>query len=148
MRRMFADIDADVHVLVDGDDTYDATAAPGMIALLLRDRLDLVNGAHQDELRWCLRPGHRLGEYCASEQDSAAYLPDRISSTCFFGLQGFLAAVREDVPALSDGFELETELTVHALDLQKYHLPRPSFLPGTPAGSQSKLHTIRDGCAS
>jgi glycosyltransferase involved in cell wall biosynthesis len=61
VRRMFADIDADVYVLVDGDDTYDATAAPGMIARLLRDRLDLVNGARNSTSEDAFRPGHRFG---------------------------------------------------------------------------------------
>jgi glycosyltransferase involved in cell wall biosynthesis len=143
VRRMFADIDADVYVLVDGDDTYDATAAPGMIALLLRDRLDLVNGARSSTSEAAFRPGHRFGNALLSRMVQLIFGP-------YFAdmLSGYKVLSRRFVktfPALSDGFELETELTVHALDLRMPSAETVLPYRERPAGSQSKLHTIRDG---
>lgn len=143
VRRMFADIDADVYVLVDGDDTYDATAAPGMIALLLRDRLDLVNGARSSTSDGAFRPGHRLGNALLSRMVQLIFGPHFVDMLS--GYKVFSRRFVKTFPALSDGFELETELTVHALDLR---MPSAeTILPyrERPAGSQSKLHTIRDG---
>ncbi len=143
VRRMFADIDADVYVLVDGDDTYDATAAPGMIALLLRERLDLVNGARSSASEGAFRPGHRFGNALLSRMVQLIFGPHFVDMLS--GYKVFSRRFVKTFPALSDGFELETELTVHALDLR---MPSAEIvLPyrERPAGSRSKLHTFRDG---
>jgi glycosyltransferase involved in cell wall biosynthesis len=143
VRRMFADIEADVYILVDGDDTYQATAAPGMIELLLRDRLDLVNGARNSTSDGAFRPGHRFGNRLLSRMVQLIFGPYFVDM-----LSGYKVLSRRFVktfPARSDGFELETELTVHALELRMPSAETLVRYQERPAGSQSKLHTIRDG---
>jgi glycosyltransferase involved in cell wall biosynthesis len=143
VRRMFADIDADVYVLVDGDDTYDASAAAGMVDLLLRDRLDLVNGARNSISAAAFRPGHRFGNALLGRMVQLIFGPHFVDM-----LSGYKVLSRRFVktfPALSDGFELETELTVHALDLRMPSAEIVIPYRERPAGSQSKLHTLRDG---
>ncbi|HZK91234.1 MAG TPA: glycosyltransferase family 2 protein [Stellaceae bacterium] len=138
--RMFADIDADVYVLVDGDDTYCAAAAADLIAHLLEHRLDLVNGlrvgAHQ-------RRGHRLGNTLFNR------IVGRVFGSRFDDmLSGYKVLSRRFVksfPALANGFEIETELTVHALRLRMPVAELPTDYGSRPTGSLSKLHTIRDG---
>jgi glycosyltransferase involved in cell wall biosynthesis len=138
--RMFADIEADVYILVDGDDTYDATDAPRLVDHLLDNRLDLVNaardGAHE-------RPGHRFGND----------LFNRITGWVFGSrfedmLSGYKVLSRRFVksfPALATGFEIETELIVHALRLRMPVAELPSAYGRRAAGSASKLRTGRDG---
>jgi glycosyltransferase involved in cell wall biosynthesis len=138
--RMFSDIDADIYVLVDGDDTYDPSAAPELIAHLLENRLDLVNGAR---LGAHARRGHRFG--------NAVF--NRIVGWVFGArfddmLSGYKVLSRRFVksfPALANGFEIETELTVHALRLRMPVAELPTRYGSRPAGSASKLHTLRDG---
>jgi glycosyltransferase involved in cell wall biosynthesis len=143
VRRMFADIDADVYVLVDGDDTYDAAAAPAMIDRLVQERLDLVNGARSSLSEGAFRTGHRFGNAFLTTMVRLIFGPHFVDM-----LSGYKILSRRFVktfPALSDGFELETELTVHALDLR---MPSAEFVVAyreRPKGSESKLHTVWDG---
>jgi hypothetical protein len=143
VRRMFADVDADVYILVDGDDTYDADAAPGMLALLLDRQLDMVSAARQCATPATYRPGHRLGNILFSRLVCWAFgtgISDMLS-----GYRVFSRRFVKSFPALSGGFETETEFTVHALAL---HLPvmevRAPYR-SRPAGSSSKLNTVLDG---
>lgn len=143
VRRMFADIDADVYFLVDGDDTYDANAAPDMLAMLVEQQLDMVNAARHCTGREAYRLGHRLGNVVLSALVTWAFgggISDLLS-----GYRVFSRRFAKSFPALSSGFETETEFTVHALAL---HMPvreiRTSYRDRA-AGSQSKLNTLVDG---
>ena len=143
VRRMFADIDADVYVLVDGDDTYDAGAAPGMAALLLDQRLDMVSGARDTPAHGAYRRGHRLGNAVLSgmvRQVFGAGISDLLS-----GYRVFSRRFVKSFPALAAGFETETEFTIHALTLNMPVAEVRAAYRGRPAGSCSKLNTIADG---
>ena len=138
--RMFADIEADVYVLVDGDGTYDAAAAPALIDHLLEHRLDIVNGLRNGNHQ---RTGHRFGND----------LFNRIVQWVFGSrfddmLSGYKVLSRRFVksfPALATGFEIETELTVHALRLRMPSAELPTAYGDRAEGSASKLRTVRDG---
>jgi hypothetical protein len=143
VRRMFADVEADLYILVDGDDTYDAASAPVMIQMLLDGPLDMVNGARDTEISAAYRPGHRFGNVLLSAM-VARIFGDRFSDM----LSGYRAMSRRFVksfPALASGFEIETELTVHALELRMPTAELHTPYKDRPAGSTSKLHTVRDG---
>jgi glycosyltransferase involved in cell wall biosynthesis len=143
VRRMFSDIDADVYVLVDGDATYHAPSAPAMIRLLLEERLDMVVAArsHVDEAAY--RPGHVTGNRLLTGFVATVFgdaFKDILS-----GYRAFSRRFVKSFPVLAGGFEIETELTVHALELE---LPVAEICTpyyARPAGSQSKLSTWRDG---
>ncbi|WP_129649568.1 glycosyltransferase family 2 protein [Peristeroidobacter agariperforans] len=143
VRRMFADIDADVLVMVDGDDTYDASAAPTLIEHLLNNSLDMVNAARVPSSTDAYRKGHRLGNIILTGIVSMVFgnqITDMLS-----GYRIFSRRFVKSFPAISNGFEIETELTVHALDL---HLPVgeiPVRYKERCEGTSSKLHTYRDG---
>ncbi|HUI97139.1 MAG TPA: glycosyltransferase family 2 protein [Xanthobacteraceae bacterium] len=143
VRRMFGDVDADIYVLVDGDATYDAPSVHAMIARLLDGGLDMVVGARRDQEEAAYRPGHRLGNRMLTG------FVDRVFGAAFADmLSGYRVFSRRFVksfPALSGGFEIETELTVHALNLELpvAEIETPYF--ARPAGSVSKLSTWRDG---
>ena len=143
VRRMFADIDADIYVLVDGDDTYDAAAAPRLVKRLLDEQLDMVNGARRSDAREAYRPGHRLGNLVFTKLISGIF-GHRFDDI----LSGYRVLSRRFVksfPALSRGFEIETELTVHALELRMPVEEEPTHYKERPDGSESKLNTFRDG---
>jgi glycosyltransferase involved in cell wall biosynthesis len=143
VRRMFADIDADVLVLVDGDGTYDAAAAPAMVALLLREQLDMVTGVRQHAQAAAYRPGHVFGNAMLTGLVGrlfGAELADMLS-----GYRVFSRRFVKSFPALSGGFETETEFTVHALELAMPTGEYPIAYRERPTGSASKLHTVRDG---
>jgi len=143
VRRMFADVDADVYVLVDGDDTYDASAAPAMLKLLLERQLDMVSAARQDTERRAWRFGHRLGNQILT--GIVAWVFGQGISDMLSGYRVFSRRFVKSFPALSSGFETETEFTVHALAL---HLPMQEIRApyrGRGAGSHSKLNTFADG---
>lgn len=143
VRRMFADVDADVYVLVDGDGTYDASSAPAMIQLLTGQHLDMVCGKRVDSEVQAYRQGHRLGNRVLTGL-VAMLFGNRITDI----LSGYRVMSRRFVksfPALSSGFETETELTVHALDL-RIPIAEVRTPYGTrSAGTASKLNTWRDG---
>jgi glycosyltransferase involved in cell wall biosynthesis len=141
--RMFADIQADVYVLVDGDDTYSATSAPAMVRTLIETRLDMVNGKRVSEIQAAYRPGHRFGNALLSTLVSAIF-GKRFTDI----LSGYRVLSRRFVksfPALSSGFEIETELTVHALELRMPTTEIDTPYKDRPEGSVSKLRTYQDG---
>jgi hypothetical protein len=143
IRRMFADIEADVYVLVDGDATYDASASGGMVRLLLERSLDMVVGARMPVTQLAYRPGHALGNRLLTGA-VAAIFGDRVRDM----LSGYRVMSRRFVksfPGLAPGFETETELTVHALELRCPIAEVETPYRDRPKGSQSKLRTFRDG---
>src|SRR5262249_46135742 len=142
VRRMFADVDADIYVLVDGDATYDAASAPRMVEKLVNENLDLLVGQRIDQVQAAYRPGHRAGNWMLT-----AFLSN-VFCQAFDILSGYRVFSRRFVksfPVLSDGFEIETELSVHALELALpvAEIETPYFV--RPEGSFSKLNTWRDG---
>ena len=145
IRRMFADIEADAYVLVDGDDTYDAAAAPEMVRLLLEEQLDMVNGqrSEMDGEAGAYRRGHRLGNRVLSGLVRAVF-GDRIKDM-LSGYRVFSRRFVKTFPALTSGFETETEFTIHALDLMMPLAELPVSYRERPAGSASKLRTYSDG---
>jgi glycosyltransferase involved in cell wall biosynthesis len=143
VRRMFADIEAEVYVLVDGDGTYDASASEGMVRLLLEHSLDMVNGRRMPVAQHAYRRGHELGNRLLTGA-VAAIFGNRVRDM----LSGYRVMSRRFVksfPALATGFETETELTVHALELRCAIAEVETPYRVRPAGSQSKLRTFRDG---
>src|SRR5229473_4989819 len=143
VRRMFADIEADIYVLVDGDATYDAPSAPKMIEKLVGENLDMVVGARVDQEQDAYRLGHRAGNRLLSW-----FVAEVFGSTFSDILSGYRIFSRRFVksfPALSSGFEIETELTIHALELgmPMGQVKTPYY--ARPEGSTSKLNTWRDG---
>lgn len=146
VRRMFADIEADAYVLVDGDDTYDAAAAPEMLRLLLADRLDMVTGVRRTPeavAAAAYRPGHQLGNAVLTGMVRWVF-GDRISDM-LSGYRVFSRRFVKSFPALAAGFETETEFTVHALELRMPVGELRTRYRERPPGSQSKLNTWRDG---
>jgi glycosyltransferase involved in cell wall biosynthesis len=143
VRRMFADIDADIYVLVDGDATYDAASAPRMIEALLSDHLDMVVGFRVDQTAAAYRPGHRAGNWLLTSFLSAVF--GRAFKDILSGYRVFSRRFIKSFPVLSDGFEIETELSVHALELALPVAEIETPYYARPAGSFSKLHTWRDG---
>jgi len=143
VRRMFADIDADIYVLVDGDATYDAASAPRMIDALLAEHLDMVVGLRIDQVRAAYRRGHRTGNRMLTMFLSSVFgaaFKDVLS-----GYRVFSRRFVKSFPVLSDGFEIETELTVHALELALPAAEIDTPYYARPEGSFSKLNTWRDG---
>jgi glycosyltransferase involved in cell wall biosynthesis len=143
IRRAFADVDADLYVLVDGDDTYEAAAAPRMIATLLGEGLDMVNGARVTDIEKAYRPGHRLGNQVLTGMVRLVF-GDRISDM-LSGYRVFSRRFVKSFPALAGGFETETEFTVHALDLKMPVGEVRTAYKDRPVGSTSKLRTYSDG---
>ena len=143
VRRMFADVEADIYVMVDGDDTYDAKSAPELVHVLLRDQLDMMNGARETQSSDAYRPGHRMGNVVLTGMVTQIFgkrLDDMLS-----GLKVFSRRFVKSFPALSSGFEIETELTVHALALRMPIGEMVTPYKERPEGSESKLNTFRDG---
>ena len=143
MRRMFSDVDADVYVLVDGDDTYDAPAAPKLVSMLLEQQLDMVNGARVTEVQEAYRFGHRFGNRMLTGLVMAIF--GRQFTDMLSGYRVFSRRFVKSFPAISSGFEIETELTVHALELRMKTAEVLTRYKERPEGSVSKLSTIRDG---
>ncbi len=145
VRRMFADVEADVYVMADGDATYDATAARRLIDRLVEGNLDMVVGNRVDDGQNALtyRAGHRFGNRLltgAVVQLFGGGLTDMLS-----GYRVFSRRYAKSFPALSRGFEIETELTVHALELRMPYAEESTAYSTRPEGSESKLSTYRDG---
>jgi glycosyltransferase involved in cell wall biosynthesis len=143
VRRMFADVDADIYVLVDGDATYDAASAPRMIDTLLSDRLDMVVGLRVDQAVAAWRPGHRVGNRILTGFLSSVF--GQAFKDILSGYRVFSRRFVKSFPVLSDGFEIETELTVHALELALPVAEIDTPYYARPEGSVSKLNTWRDG---
>jgi glycosyltransferase involved in cell wall biosynthesis len=143
VRRMFADVEADIYVIVDGDGTYDATVARAMVERLVQGGLDMVNCAREPAADGVYRPGHQFGNRVLTGLVARVFgkrLKDMLS-----GYRAMSRRFVKSFPALSTGFEIETEITVHALELRApiAELSAPYFQ--RPRGSASKLRTIGDG---
>jgi glycosyltransferase involved in cell wall biosynthesis len=143
VRRMFADVDADVYVLVDGDATYDAPSAPRMIEKLVNEHLDMVVGLRVDQERSAYRPGHRTGNWMLTMFLSSVF--GQAFKDILSGYRVFSRRFVKSFPVLSDGFEIETELTVHALELAMPVAEIETPYYARPEGSFSKLNTWGDG---
>ena len=143
VRRMFADIDADVYVMADGDLTYDPKAAPEMVRMLLADQLDMVVGTRQHEAAEAYRGGHVLGNRLFTGLLSGLF--GRSFSDIFSGYRIFSRRFAKSFPVLSAGFEIETEMSVHALELRMPVGELATAYGARPEGSASKLSTWRDG---
>jgi glycosyltransferase involved in cell wall biosynthesis len=143
VRRMFADIEADVYVLVDGDATYDAPSAPGMIERLVNDHLDMVVGLRVDQEQAAYRRGHRAGNWLLTSFLSSVF--GQAFTDILSGYRVFSRRFVKSFPVLSDGFEIETELTVHALELAMPVAEVETPYYARPEGSVSKLNTWSDG---
>jgi glycosyltransferase involved in cell wall biosynthesis len=146
IRRGFADVEADIYVLVDGDDTYDAAAAPEMVRRLLDEQLDMVTGRRVSEAEVAdaaYRRGHRFGNRLLTGLVASVFgarVSDMLS-----GYRVFSRRFVKSFPALSSGFEIETEVTVHALELGMPVGEQPTRYKERPPGSRSKLRTWSDG---
>jgi glycosyltransferase involved in cell wall biosynthesis len=143
VRRMFADVDADVYVMADGDLTYDPKAAPAMVRQLLDGQLDMVVGTRLHEASEAYRGGHVLGNRLFT--GLLARLFGRSFSDIFSGYRVFSRRFIKSFPVLSEGFEIETEMSVHALELRMPVGELETAYGARPEGSESKLSTYRDG---
>jgi len=143
VRRMFADVEADIYVLIDGDDTYDAAKIPEMIHCLLDNNLDMVNGARVTSVKAAYRPGHRFGNWLLTGIVRWIF-GDRFKDM-LSGFRVFSRRYVKSFPALAAGFEIETELTVHALHLRMPTAEIETIYKERPEGSLSKLSTFKDG---
>jgi glycosyltransferase involved in cell wall biosynthesis len=143
VRRMFSDVEADVYVLVDGDDTYEAASAGPMVERLLNGRLDMMNGTRVTNIDAAYRRGHRTGNTMLSGLVRRMFgnrVTDMLS-----GYRVFSRRFVKSFPALSSGFEIETELTIHALELAMPIGEMETLYKDRPLGGASKLRTYSDG---
>ncbi len=143
VRRMFSDIEADVYVLVDGDDTYEAASSRPMVQRLLEERLDMLSGTRVTETAAAYRRGHRMGNTMLSglvRRTFGSGITDMLS-----GYRVFSRRFVKSFPALSSGFEIETELTIHALELSMPIGEMETPYKERPQSSSSKLRTYSDG---
>ena len=144
VRRAFADVEADVYVMIDGDDTYDAAALPSMIATLLKGPYDHVLGVRRDvQEKSSYRPGHEAGNKAFNRLTSRVFgthVTDMLS-----GYRVFSRRFVKSFPAMSREFEIETQLTVHAATLRVPQIEVPVGFKERAAGTESKLNTFSDG---
>jgi len=143
VRRMFQDVDADIYVMVDGDDTYDASVAPQLVARLLDEQLDMVVGRRIETHQAAYRAGHRLGNRVLTGLVAklfGAQIVDMLS-----GYRVFSRRFVKSFPSSSREFEIETELTVHAMQMRMAVAEIDTNYKERPPGSTSKLRTFRDG---
>jgi glycosyltransferase involved in cell wall biosynthesis len=143
IRRMFADIEADIYVIVDGDDTYDAAAAPRLVSVLVDHQLDMVNARRVTDERDAYRAGHQFGNKLLSGMIHLIF-----GDRCRDVLSGYRVMSRRFVksfPGLAQGFDIEAELTIHALELGIPMMEMEAAYKARPQGSVSKLRTYRDG---
>ncbi len=143
VRRMFADVDADIYVMADGDLTYDPASAPAMIDLLLAEQLDMVVGTRRHEEKGAYRGGHLLGNKLFTSLLSGLF--GRSFSDIFSGYRVFSRRFVKSFPVLSAGFEIETEMSVHALELRMPVGEIETAYGARVEGSESKLSTYGDG---
>lgn len=143
VRRMFADVEADIYVIVDGDNTYNASDSPKMIELLIKDQLDMVSANRVADNDLSFRPGHRTGNRVMSML--VAKIFGKGLNDLFSGYRVFTRRFVKSFPALSEGFEIETEFTIHALELRMKLAEVNSLYRARPVGSVSKLNTTKDG---
>ncbi|MEM7702158.1 MAG: glycosyltransferase family 2 protein [Pseudomonadota bacterium] len=143
VRRMFADIDADIYIMCDADETYEAEAAPVLLSTLIEDGLDMVVGARSNATQGAYRPAHEFGNWLLTSLVKLMFgsgYKDMLS-----GYRVFSRRFVKSFPIMAQGFEIETELTIHALQLEMPSLEVPTDFNERPVGSESKLNTIKDG---
>ena len=143
VRRMFADIDADIYVMADGDATYEAAAAPALVARLVDEQLDMVVGSRKSEVEEAYRRGHRLGNKLLTGMLTQVF--GRSFTDILSGYRVFSRRFVKSFPVLSAGFEIETEISVHALELKMPTAEIVTAYAARPEGSVSKLSTYSDG---
>ncbi len=143
VRRMFADVEADIYIMADGDATYEAAAAPLLVRQLIDENLDMVVGARKSEIEAAYRRGHRLGN--AMLTGMLARIFGRTFTDILSGYRVFSRRFVKSFPVLSVGFEIETEISVHALELRMPVAEQVTAYAARPNGSESKLSTYRDG---
>lgn len=143
VRRMFADIEADIYVLVDGDDTYDASSINSAISLLVENNLDMINISREETGQAAYRRGHRFGN--AMLTNIVRMIFGRHIKDMLSGYRVFSRRYVKTFPTSSSGFEIETELTVHALELDMPITEMKAPYKERPEGSFSKLSTYKDG---
>ncbi len=143
IRRLFASVEADIYVMIDGDDTYEASEAPRLIERLESERLDMINVARTSDDDEAYRFGHQFGNRAITKM-IASLFGGRFEDV-FSGYRVFSRRFVKSFPALSSGFEIETELTVHALRLRMPVAEERAVYRARPDGSESKLRTYRDG---
>ncbi len=143
VRRMFADVEADLYLMVDGDDTYDAASAPKLVRCLRQGGHDMVVAVRRHRRQAAYRAGHVWGNRALT-----GFLGRLFGRPCrdiLSGYRGFSRRFVKSFPALSAGFDIETELTVHALELRMSVGEVETPYKERPAGSTSKLSTYKDG---
>ncbi len=143
VRRMFADIEADVYIMADGDATYEAAAAPALVQQLLDEQLDMLVGARKSEIDAAYRRGHKLGNRVLTRM--LAELFGRSFSDILSGYRVFSRRFVKTFPVLSSGFEIETEISIHALEMRMPVAERVTAYGARLDGSVSKLSTYKDG---
>ncbi len=143
VRRMFADIDADVYVMADGDATYDAASVPRLVERLLDEGLDMVVGSRVSQVELAYRRGHKFGNRALTGM--LARLFGRSFTDILSGYRVFSRRFVKSFPVLSSGFEIETEISVHALELKMPTAEIETAYFARPEGSESKLSTYSDG---
>lgn len=143
VRRMFADIEADIYIMADGDGTYDASAIPVMVDRLLRDHSDMVVGTRMNVYADAHRKGHGFGNRLFNRL--YGYLFGPLFTDIFSGYRVFSRRFVKSFPAISSGFEIETEMSVHASQLRMPVSEVPTSYGAREEGSSSKLRTFRDG---
>ena len=143
VRRMFADVDADIYLMADGDLTYDPAAAPEMVKMLWDEQLDMVVGTRHHEAQDAYRGGHVLGNRAFT--NLLARLFGRSFTDIFSGYRAYSRRYVKSFPASSEGFETETEMSVHALELRMPTGEVATRYLARPEGSESKLNTYSDG---
>jgi hypothetical protein len=143
VRRMFADIDADIYVMCDADETYEAEAAPLMVKKLVDEGLDMVVGSRSDAAAGAYRPAHKFGNWMLTSLVRSTF--GRGFNDMLSGYRVFSRRFVKSFPVMAQGFEIETELTIHALQLEMPTAEVPTRFSERLEGSQSKLSTISDG---
>jgi glycosyltransferase involved in cell wall biosynthesis len=143
VRRMFADVNADIYIMADGDLTYDPGAARDMVEMLVAEQLDMVVGTRRHDEKHAYRGGHVFGNRLFT--GLLARLFGRSFSDIFSGYRVFSRRFVKSFPVLSEGFEIETEMSVHALELRMPVGELETAYGARPEGSASKLSTVRDG---
>ena len=144
VRRMFADIEADIYVLADGDGTYEAAAAPGMVDKLISDNLDMVVGVRVEaEGQDAYRRGHRMGNALLNRLINMQF--GGVFTDVSSGYRVMSRRLVKSFPALSQQFEIEPEIAAHCAHLQLPCAEIPTRYVERPAGGESKLRTFRDG---
>ena len=143
VRRIFADIEADIYIMADGDDTYDASLAPTLVELLSKNHVDMVVGTRAGVTKDAGREGHAFGNKLFNKLYNMLF--GNQFTDIFSGYRVFTRRFVKSFPAISAGFEIETEMSVHCSQLGIPILERPTPYGVRPEDSQSKLRTFHDG---